>query len=247
MRFWRRTPGCRVRPTVRGPRPSYPEARPQRLAALRGGSATEPRPGEEGSAEPGSQNGQQIQAAAAEVARRFTRIEKSESLTLLGQRMGGVTTADRVFSPCSRCSWPGPSTAQVGSTRKSTMAADAAYKHGRAVRLVSRRGRDHAATFRTSPSPSPRYPRKTTTVALSVVASRSPQCCSPLALGLSPLALPFHRGLLVIDSSLHLLEDARLQHLLLESLESGLDLIAEDLDAYRLDRPASSGSPSAFG
>jgi hypothetical protein len=32
-----------------------------------------------------------------------------------------------------------------------------------------------------------------------------------------------------------------------EAFESGLDLVAEDRDAYRLDRPASSRSPSTLG
>src|SRR5262245_65548028 len=45
------------------------------------------------------------------------------------------------------------------------------------------------------------------------------------------LALALHRGLLVEGAALHLLERAVLQHLLLQSLQGGLDLIADDVDA----------------
>src|SRR6185436_5585509 len=45
------------------------------------------------------------------------------------------------------------------------------------------------------------------------------------------LALALDRGLLVEGAALHLLEGAVLQHLLLQRLECGLDLVADDVDA----------------
>ena len=58
----------------------------------------------------------------------------------------------------------------------------------------------------------------------------------PLLAGLSCLALPLDRRLLVVRAPLHLLKEAVLEHLLLELLQGGLDLVVED-DDFHSGRP----------
>src|SRR5258705_3140624 len=54
----------------------------------------------------------------------------------------------------------------------------------------------------------------------------------PLLPGFGLLPLALHRGLLVIRSLLHLLEEAVLEHPLLQGLERGLDLVVVNLDTH---------------
>src|SRR5215510_13693594 len=67
---------------------------------------------------------------------------------------------------------------------------------------------------------------------LLVVAAGPPRRPPALLAGQRLLALALHRGLLVVRAPLHLLKDAVLQHLLLQGLERGLDLIVEHLDLH---------------
>src|SRR5437867_1785196 len=62
---------------------------------------------------------------------------------------------------------------------------------------------------------------------------------------LGRLALALDRRLLVVGPPLHLLEDAVLQHLLLELLQRGLDLIVEDLDLHSAPSQVSGRSKGA--
>src|SRR5262249_3581524 len=54
----------------------------------------------------------------------------------------------------------------------------------------------------------------------------------PLLAGLSRLALPLDRRLLVVRAPLHLLKETVLEHLLLQLLQGGLDLVVEDYDLH---------------
>src|SRR5437899_2662114 len=67
-------------------------------------------------------------------------------------------------------------------------------------------------------------------VLLLVIDPRALQRAPALLAGLGLLSLAFDRGLFVIHAALHLLVEPALDHHLLESLQSGFDLIVRDLD-----------------
>src|SRR4249920_1255924 len=68
---------------------------------------------------------------------------------------------------------------------------------------------------------------------LLVVAAGPSRRAAALLARQGLLAFAFHGGLLVVRAPLHLLEDAVLEHLLLERLQGGLDLVVEHLDLHR--------------
>ena len=72
---------------------------------------------------------------------------------------------------------------------------------------------------------------------------RTPSGLPSLLSGFGLLALALHGRLLVVRPPLHFLEHTALQHLPLEGLQGGLDLIVEDLDPQRLTFPTSRGPP----
>src|SRR5262249_17763904 len=65
-----------------------------------------------------------------------------------------------------------------------------------------------------------------------LVLARALEGLQSLLTGLSCLALPLHRRLLVVLALLHLLVEAVLEHLLLQLLRGGLDLIIDDNDLH---------------
>src|SRR5439155_274788 len=72
----------------------------------------------------------------------------------------------------------------------------------------------------------------TTATLVGLVLERTLQGLPPLLSSLSRLALSLDRRFLVVLAPLHLLKQAVLQHLLLELLQRGFDLVVEDLDLH---------------
>ena len=65
-----------------------------------------------------------------------------------------------------------------------------------------------------------------------LILARSLEGPAPLLAGLRGLSLAFNRWLLVVGAPFHLLKQTLLEHLLLELLQGGLDLVVEDLDLH---------------
>src|SRR2546422_1487589 len=84
-----------------------------------------------------------------------------------------------------------------------------------------------------SPGKSPVHGRgESGPVVLVLPMLGSPLGLSTLLAGLGLLPLPLHRRLLVEGASLHLLEDAVLEHRLLEGFQRQLDLVVDDFDPH---------------
>ena len=73
----------------------------------------------------------------------------------------------------------------------------------------------------------------TVTGALLAVAFHAPQRLAPFLSCRGLFALALYGRLFIRGPALHLLKHSVLEHLLLQGLERGLDLIVEDLDLQR--------------
>lgn len=67
---------------------------------------------------------------------------------------------------------------------------------------------------------------------VGLVLERALEGLPSLLASLSCLALSLHRRLLIVLAPLHFLKEAFLEHLLLELLQGGLDLVVEDDDLH---------------
>src|SRR5690242_16937468 len=95
----------------------------------------------------------------------------------------------------------------------------------------------HRANLGAAPRPDAAGSGRQTAAAVALVALvllRALHRLAALLPRLSRLPFSFDGWLLVVSSALHLLKEAVLQHLLLELLEGGLDLVVEDLDLHAM-------------
>src|SRR3990167_3970471 len=127
----------------------------------------------------------------------------------------------RSRAPSPSPPWPPPS--RAGGSRSGTPTSapcPGGVRHGHDP------GRRSAKTWRAD-APR-RHPPGSVAFQAASALQRPPSFLPRLRL----LALPLDRRLLVVLAPLHLLKEAVLQHVFLERLERGLDLVVEDLDPH---------------